>query len=296
VSKKARIFAVILIVPVVGWAILPSPAFLPVIPFGGGIPVADVATETNTAGIGISSGATAISTAATAASTAASVPIQSGTLAKTVSILDLATTMAKPISGAGGMWPSTHAPWTGIIVPDSQGINAPWSASNNNGMPLPSGPGVLGGGILGPTNIGMIPGIPYQFQGAIQQAIASIERHDGLVQGAISVVGRYMTASPGYTARLVQLAAAITSDIPALQSYAALQQQGNAAIMLQTQSQESIAEIEQRLLVNQEATMIMQRQSAANEINAALYTYSTATANLTMTNDSSDALHALRIP
>jgi hypothetical protein len=289
VSKKVKLFVCILIVPVVGWALLPSRAFLPVLPIGGGVPVTDVATETNTAAIGTSS-------AATATSTAASVPIQSSTLAKTISILDLATTMAKPISGASVIWPSTHAPWDGIIVPDSQGINAPWAAANNSGFPLPYGGGPIGGGILSPMNIGMIPGIPYQFQGVIQQAIASIERHDGLVQGAMGVIGRYMTISPGYTARLVQLAAAITSDVPALQSYAALQQQGNAAIMLQTQSQESTAEIEQRLLVNQEATMIMQRQSAANEVNAALYTYSTATANLTMTNDTSDALHALRIP
>jgi hypothetical protein len=296
VSKKGKIFAGILIVPVVGWAILPAPAFLPILPLGGGVPVMDVSTETNTAAISLSTGSIAGSSISTAANTAASVGLQTTTLAKTVSILDLATTMAKPIGGAGAIWPSTHAPWSGISAPDSQGINAPWTSANNSGMPLPYGVGAIGGGILSPMNIGMIPGIPYQFQGAIQQAIASIERHDGLVQGAMGVVGRYMTASPGYTARLVQLAAAITSDIPALQSYAALQQQGNAAIMLQTQSQESTAEMQQRLLVNQEATMIMQRQSAANEVNAALYTYSTATANLTMTNNSSDALHALRIP
>ena len=294
---KTKIVTTVLIVPAFAWAILPTKAFLPVIPFGGGLPVADVAVETNTAGIGISSAATAISSGATAVSTAASVPIQNSTLTKTINILDLATTMAKPIGGAGATWPSTHAPWVGIVTPDSQGINTPWFSSNNSGVPLPIG-GIsgLGGGILGPTNIGMIPNVPYQFQRAIQQAIASIERHDGLVNGTISVVGRYMTASPGYVARLWQLASAITSDIPGFQTYAALQQQGNAAIMLQTQSQESVAEMQQRLLLNQEATMILQRQSAANEINAALYTYSTAAANLTMTNESSAALNALRIP
>jgi hypothetical protein len=149
VSKKVKIFAGILIVPVVGWAILPSRAFLPVLPLGGGVPVMDVSTETNTAAIGISS-------AATAASTAASVGLQTTTLAKAVSILDLATTMAKPISGAGAIWPSTHAPWSGISAPDSQGINAPWTAANNSGMPFPYGGSVIGGGILSPMNIGLL--------------------------------------------------------------------------------------------------------------------------------------------
>ncbi len=210
-------------------------------------------------------------------------------LNQTIKIFGLATQMSQYISNTSSRWPSQHYTWQPVITPDTFGINSGWQYGNNTGM------GSLGS-MTSPMNIGAIPGVPYQFQGALQQAVASIERHDGLVNGAVGVVGRYMGMSPQLTGSLVNLAQSVTGLVSGELTYAAAMQKMAGAQMLGNQSQQMAGEIQQRQLLNQQAIMILQRQASANEVNAQLYTYSTSTGNLTMTQGSSNALYALRIP
>ena len=211
-------------------------------------------------------------------------------LNETIKVFNLGLQMSQYISNTQARWPSMHYAWQPLSTPDTFGINSGWQYGNNTGIGNGLGP------MTSPLNSGVISGVPYQFQGALQQAVASIERHDGLLNGSVGVVGRYMGMSPQLTQSLVALASSVTGVVSGELTYAAALQKVAGAQMLSNSSLQMSAEFQQRQLMNQQATMILQRQSAANEVNAALYTYSTATGNLTMTQNSSPALYALRIP
>ena len=210
-------------------------------------------------------------------------------LNETIKVFSLATQMSQYIGNASSRWPSTHYSWQPVISSNTFGINSGWQLGNNTGL-------ANLGSLQSPLSVGMIPGVPYQFQGALQQAVASIERHDGLVNGAVGVVGRYMGMSPQLTNSLVQLASSVTGLVSGELTYAAAMQKIAGAQMLGNQSMQMAGEIQQRQLLNQQAMMILQRQAAADEVNAQLYNYTASTGNLTMTQNSSAALYALRIP
>ena len=125
-------------------------------------------------------------------------------LNETIKVFNLATQMSQYIGNASSRWPSSHFSWNPVFTSDLYGLNNGWVTGNN-------GAALTGMGPLQTTlNVGAMPGIPYQFQGALQQAVASIERHDGLVNGSIGVVGRYLGMSPQLTSSLVQFASSVT--------------------------------------------------------------------------------------
>ena len=211
-------------------------------------------------------------------------------LNETIKVFNLGFQMSQYITNAQARWPSAHYAWQPLSGPDTFGINSSWQYGMNTGM----GSGL--GSMTSPLNTSGISGVPYQFQGALQQGIASIERHDTLTNTSMSVIGGYMGMSAAMTRSLVALATSVTGLVSGELTYAAALQKVAGAQMLSNQSLQMSADYQQRQLMNQQAIMINQRQAAANELNYQIYTYQNASNNLLMTQNSSNALYALQVP
>ena len=212
-------------------------------------------------------------------------------LQETIKVFTLANQMSLYLSGHS-MWPSSHYAWIPVFVSDTFGRNTGWQNVNNIG----GDPNSALNKIVQPLSVGMIPGVPGPFQGPLRNIVSAIERHDGMLTGSMGTVGGYSMASAPLAAKLASLAQSVISSLASDQTYAAQMQKMSSATMLNTQTNAAGVELIKQQVLNQQVQMIMQREAAANEMNAQLYTYTNATGNLTMTQNTSGALHALRVP